>query len=166
MRINEEIRVPEVRVVSGEGEQLGIFPIKKALQLALERGQDLVEIAPTAKPPVCRIMDYGKYRFEQNKREREVKKNQKIISIKEVKLRPNIEDHDFDTKARNAEKFLKAGDKVKVTIMFRGREITHPELGRQLCVKLAERVAEMANVEKQPKVEGKNMTMILTPKHH
>lgn len=130
----------------------------------MEAGLDLVEVAPTAKPPVCRIMDYGKYRFEQSKREREAKKNQKIISIKEVKLRPNIEDHDFETKAKNAERFLKDGDKVKVTIMFRGREITHPDNGRQLCEKMAQVMEAVASVEKPPKVEGKNMTMILTPK--
>lgn len=164
MRINEEIRVPEVRFVGPEGEQLGIIPIKQALKMAAEKGLDLVEVAPTAKPPVCRIMDYGKYRFDQSKREREAKKNQKIISLKEVKLRPNIEDHDFETKARNAEKFLNNGDKVKVTIMFRGREITHPDLGKQLCLRMAAFLESVALVEKQPKVEGRNMTMILTPK--
>jgi len=164
LRINEEIRVPEVRFVGTDGEQLGIIPIKQALKIAAEKGLDLVEVAPTAKPPVCRIMDYGKYRFEQSKREREARKNQKIINVKEVKLRPNIEDHDFETKARNAEKFLKGGDKVKVTIMFRGREITHPDLGRQLCTRMAAAMEHVASVEKIPKVEGKNMTMILTPK--
>lgn len=143
---------------------MGIIPIKQALKMAGEVGLDLVEVAPTAKPPVCRVMDYGKYRFEQSKREKEAKKNQKIISIKEVKLRPNIEDHDFETKARNAEKFLKSGDKVKVTIMFRGREITHPDNGRQLCLRMATKMEQIAAVEKPPKVEGRNMTMILTPK--
>ncbi len=164
LRINEEIRVPEVRLVGLEGEQLGIMPIKQALKIATEKGLDLVEVAPTAKPPVCRVMDYGKYRFEQSKREKEAKKNQKIINVKEVKLRPNIEEHDFGTKAKNAEKFLKSGDKVKVTIMFRGREITHPDLGKQLCLKMAETMEQVAIIEKLPKVEGKNMTMILTPK--
>ena len=125
--------MPEVRVTLDEGnEQVGIMPIKEAMQLAIEKGLDLVEISPTAKPPVCKIMDYGKYRFEQSKREKEVKKNQKTFNIKEVKLRPNIEEHDFETKAKNGEKFLKGGDKVKVTIMFRGREITHPEGGLAL----------------------------------
>lgn len=132
--------------------------------MAAEMGMDLVEVAPTAKPPVCRVMDYGKYRFEQSKREREARKNQKIINIKEVKLRPNIEEHDFGTKAKNAEKFLKNGDKVKVTIMFRGREITHPSIGQQLCMKMAAAMEAIASVEKAPKVEGRNMTMILTPK--
>lgn len=153
-----------MRYVGTKGEQLGVIPIKQALKLASDMGLDLVEVAPTAKPPVCRVMDYGKYRFEQSKREKEAKKNQKIINVKEVKLRPNIEDHDFDTKARNAEKFLKSGDKVKVTIMFRGREITHPDNGRQLCLRMAAKMEQIANVEKPPKVEGRNMTMILTPK--
>ncbi|MZP30857.1 translation initiation factor IF-3 [Heliobacterium undosum] len=164
LRINEEIRVREVRLVGTEGEQLGILNIRDALRIAQESSLDLVEVAPTAKPPVCRIMDYGKYKFEQSKREREARKKQKIVSIKEVKLRPNIEDHDFDTKARNAIRFLEDGDKVKVTIMFRGREITHPELGRQLCVRLAEVCRPISNVERDAKVEGRNMIMILTPK--
>ena len=143
---------------------MGILPIRQALKVAQDAGLDLVEVAPTAKPPVCRIMDYGKFRFEQGKKEREAKKNQNIISIKEVKLRPNIEDHDFETKAKNAERFLKEGDKVKVTIMFRGREITHPDNGLKLCLKMAKAMEAIAGVEKPPKVEGKNMTMILTPK--
>ncbi|MCW2276759.1 translation initiation factor 3 (bIF-3) [Heliophilum fasciatum] len=147
-----------------EGDQLGIQNIREALRIAQEKNLDLVEVAPTAKPPVCRIMDYGKFKFEQSKREREARKKQKIVSIKEVKLRPNIEDHDFETKARNAIRFLEDGDKVKVTIMFRGREITHPELGRQLCVRLAEVCKPLANVERDAKVEGRNMIMILTPK--
>lgn len=157
--------MPEVRVTLEEGnEQVGVMPIKEAMQLAIEKGLDLVEISPTAKPPVCKIMDYGKYRFEQSKREKEVKKNQKSFNIKEVKLRPNIEEHDFETKAKNGEKFLKGGDKVKVTIMFRGREITHPEGGLALCEKMAERLADAGVVEKPAKVEGRNMTMILAPK--
>ncbi|MBM7866204.1 translation initiation factor IF-3 [Heliobacterium gestii] len=150
--------------MGNEGEQLGILNIRDALRVAQESNLDLVEVAPTAKPPVCRIMDYGKYKFEQSKREREARKKQKIVSIKEVKLRPNIEDHDFDTKARNAIRFLEDGDKVKVTIMFRGREITHPELGRQLCVRLAEVCRPISNVERDAKVEGRNMIMILAPK--
>ncbi|MGI6678671.1 MAG: translation initiation factor IF-3 [Dehalobacterium sp.] len=166
LRINEEIRVQEVRFVGADGEQLGVIPIKQALKIAAEKGLDLVEVAPAARPPVCKIMDYGKYRFEQSKREKEAKKNQKVITIKEVKLRPNIEEHDFMTKAKNAEKFLKSGDKVKVTIMFRGREVTHPDLGRQLCTKMAETLQEWAIVEKVPKLEGKNMTMILSPKQN
>ncbi len=151
-------------MVSTDGEQLGIKTIKEAMQIAQERGQDLVEVAPTAKPPVCRIMDYGKFKFEQSKREREARKKQKVISIKEVKLRPNIEDHDFEVKAKNAIRFLQDGDKVKVTIMFRGREISHPELGRRLCLRLADQLKEIANVERDSKVEGRNMIMILNPK--
>lgn len=168
LRINEEIRVAEVRLVFTDvsGEEQAVMPIKEALTKATEKGLDLVEISPNAKPPVCRIMDYGKYRFEQIKREKESKKNQKVIQVKEVKLRPNIEDHDFETKAKNAEKFLKSGDKVKATIMFRGREITHPELGRALCDKLVERLAEVSVVEKPAKVEGKNMIVIFAPKHN
>lgn len=163
-RINEDIRVKEVRLVSEEGEQLGIVPIRDAMAIAIEKGLDLVEVAPSAKPPVCRLMDFGKFKFEQSKREKEARKKQKIISVKEVKLRPNIEDHDFEVKAKNARRFLSAGDKVKVTIMFRGREITHPDLGEKLSVKLAEQLSDISAVEKNPKVEGKNMVMILTPR--
>lgn len=143
---------------------MGIVPIREAMGIAVERGLDLVEVAPSAKPPVCRLMDFGKFKFEQSKREKEARKKQKIISVKEVKLRPNIEDHDFNVKARNARRFLEAGDKVKATIMFRGREITHPDLGEKLLNRLANQLMEISAVEKNPKVEGKNMTMILTPK--
>ncbi|MBR5329036.1 MAG: translation initiation factor IF-3 [Firmicutes bacterium] len=165
LRINEQIRVPQVRLIDADGTQLDIMATKDAQRISAERGLDLVEIAPQAKPPVCKIMDYGKYRFDQIKREKETKKNQKVVEIKEVKLRPNIEDHDFETKARNGEKFLKSGNKVKVTIMFRGREITHPELGKELCERMAERLADVSSVEKAAKVEGRNMTMILVPKN-
>ncbi|MFA5536285.1 MAG: translation initiation factor IF-3 [Bacillota bacterium] len=164
MRVNEEIRVREVRLVGDDGEQLGIMPVRDALRIAQDKGLDLVEVAPNGKPPVCRIMDYGKYRFEQSKRDREARKKQKVINIKEVKFRLAIEEHDFQVKARNAIRFLEAGDKVKVTIMFRGREISHSELGRELCLKLAEQLSDIATVEKPPKVEGRNMTMILVPK--
>jgi len=157
--------VKEVRLVSEDGEQLGIVSIKEALQIAIDKGADLVEVAPSAKPPVCRIMDYGKFKFEQNKRDKEARKKQKIITIKEVKMRPNIEEHDFQVKAKNARKFLSAGDKLKFTIMFRGREITHPELGQKLCQKFAAELADVSTVEKMPKVEGKNMVMILLPKN-
>ncbi|WP_245561165.1 translation initiation factor IF-3 [Desulfoscipio gibsoniae] len=163
-RINESIRVREVRVVDVDGKQLGVLPTREALKLAEEKQLDLVEIAPQAKPPVCRIMDYGKFRYEQSKREKEARKNQRIINVKEVKLRPNIEDHDFEVKAKNAIRFLKDGDKVKVTIMFRGRQIVHPDLGKKLLVRMAEQVTDLANVERQPKLEGKNMIMILAPK--
>ncbi|MGI1660271.1 MAG: translation initiation factor IF-3 [Desulfitobacterium sp.] len=166
LRINDEIRAREVRLVGEEGEQLGIIQLRDAQQMAVEKSLDLVEIAPTAKPPVCKIMDYGKYKYEQAKRDKEARKKQKTMEIKEVKLRPNIEDHDFETKARNAQRFLTDGDKVKVTIMFRGREITHPELGRVLCLRLAEFCKAEANIERDPKLEGRNMIMILTPLKH
>ncbi len=164
LRINEEIRVREVRVTTAEGEQLGIMQVRDALQMAMEQNLDLVEVAPTARPPVCRIMDYGKFKYEQQKRDKEAKKKQKIVTIKEVKLRPNIEDHDFDVKKKNALRFLEDGDKVKVTIMFRGRELSHPELGRVLLVRMAKELADIANVERDPKLEGKNMIMILNAK--
>lgn len=143
---------------------MGILSVKEALRLAQEKNLDLVEVAPSAKPPVCRIQDYGKFKYQQAKREKEARKKQKIISVKEVKLRPNIEDNDFNTKLKNAVRFLKDGDKVKATIMFRGREMSHPELGKVLLDKLAEQVRDISNVEKPAKLEGKNMIMILTPK--
>ena len=163
LRVNDEIRAREIRLIGVDGEQLGVMHPKDALKIALERDLDLVEIAPNGKPAVCRIMDYGKYKYEQSKRERENKKNQKVITIKEVKLRPNIEDHDFYTKVRNAAKFLESGSKVKVTIMFRGREITHAENGKELCNRVAEELVDICKVEKPAKVEGRNMTMMLTP---
>ncbi|WP_132082096.1 translation initiation factor IF-3 [Anaerospora hongkongensis] len=166
MRINEEIRAREVRVVSESNEQLGIMLLRDALRVAAEQQLDLVEVAPTAKPPVCRIMDFGKFKYEQQKRDKEVKKKQKTFTLKEVKLRPNIEDHDFEVKLKNALRFLEDGDKVKVTIMFRGRELSHPELGKQVLVRMAAEVKEVANVEREPKLEGKNMIMILSAKQH
>ena len=138
--------------------------LRDALRLAGEQNLDLVEVAPTARPPVCRIMDFGKYRYEQQKRDKEVKKKQKVVSIKEVKLRPNIEDHDFNVKLKNAQRFLEDGDKVKVTIMFRGRELSHPELGKQVLVRMATLLKDMVNIEREPKLEGKNMIMIVAPK--
>lgn len=163
-RINEEIRAREVRVVDSEGNQLGIMSGRDALRLAEEKQQDLVEIAPAAKPPVCRIMDFGKYKYEQSKREKEARKKQKVISVKEIKMRPNIEDHDFEVKAKNAVRFLKDGDKVKATVIFRGREIVHTQIGQQLLKRLAEDLKELSNIERVPKLEGKNMIMILAPK--
>ena len=164
MRINEEIRAREVRVITNDGEALGIMSSRAALQAAVERHLDLVEIAPTAKPPVCKIMDYGKYRYEQQKREKEARKKQKTFDIKEVKLRPGIEDHDFDVKFKNAVRFLEDGDKVKVTIMFRGRELSHPELGEVLLTKMAKQLEDLAVIERAAKLEGKNMIMIVSPK--
>ncbi len=164
LRINEAIRAREVRVNSVDGEQFGIMSLHDALHLAEEKHLDLVEIAPKAKPPVCRIMDYGKYLYEQQKREKEARKRQRTIDVKEVKLRIRIEDHDFEVKTKNAIRFLEGGDKVKVTIMFRGREMTHPELGEQLLNRMADQLQEIATVERKPKLEGRNMIMIVAPK--
>ena len=136
--------------------------IRDALKMAADHSLDLVEVAPAAKPPVCRIMDFGKFRFEQQKREKEAKKKQKVITLKEVKLRPNIEDHDYEVKKKNAQRFIADGDKVKVTIMFRGRELSHPENGRVILVRMAADLKETAIVEREPKLEGKNMFMIIT----
>lgn len=163
-RVNEEIKVREVRLVGEDGEQLGIVSLKEALDLAEERNLDLVEVAPGAKPPVCRIMDFGKFCYEQSKREKEARKKQRIITVKEVKMRPNIERHDMETKEANARRFLEDGDKVKVTIMFRGREVSHSELGLALCRRFAEDLSALATVEKEPKLEGRNMTMFLAPR--
>ena len=162
--INSKIKAKEVRLVGTEGEQLGIMLLEDALVIAREKNLDLVNIAPQAKPPVCRIMDFGKYKFEQSKREKEARKKQKTTSIKEVKMRPNIEAHDFQVKVRNALRFLQNGDKVKASIVFRGREITHPELGTTLCKKFAEELQQISNVEREAKIEGRNMVMILSPK--
>ncbi|MDK2821358.1 MAG: translation initiation factor [Clostridia bacterium] len=153
-----------MRLVGADGQQLGIMPTREALRIAQEHGMDLVEVAPNARPPVCRIMDFGKYKYVQSKREREARKKQRVINVKEVKMRLNIEEHDFQVKTRNAIRFLEKGDKVKVTIMFRGREIAHSQLGIELCQRLAEQVSHLASIEKPPKVEGRNMTMILAPK--
>lgn len=163
-RINEEIRAREIRVLSADNEQIGIMSSRDALVLAEEQQLDLVEISPNAKPPVCRIMNFGKYRYEQQKREKEAKKKQKVITLKEVKLRPHIEDHDFYVKMKNASKFLGEGNKVKVTIMFRGRELSHPELGLNVLTRFSDELKEQAVVEKAAKLEGRNMTMILARK--
>lgn len=163
-RINEEIRAREVRVVSADNDQLGIMSVRDALAMAEEQHLDLVEVAPNGKPPVCRIMNYGKYRYEQQKREKEAKKKQKTFTLKEVKLRPHIEDHDFYVKLKNAAKFLGDGNKVKVTIMFRGRELSHPELGLNVLTRFAGELTDQAVVEKEAKLEGRNMTMILAKK--
>ena len=153
-----------MRVTNAEGEQLGIMQTRDALRMAVEQHLDLVEIAPKAKPPVCRIMDFGKYRYEQQKKEKEARKKQKVITIKEVKLRPNIEQHDFEVKLKNAVRFLQDGDKVKVTIMFRGRELSHPELGKEILGRVAQELKDTVTIERDAKLEGKNMIMILAPK--
>ena len=162
--INEEIREKEVRVITNEGEQLGILSIEEALKAAEARDLDLVEIAPNSQPPVCKIMDYGKYRFDQAKREKEAKKNQRVIELKEVRLSLNIDVHDFNTKLNHAKKFIAGGNKVKVSIRFRGREMGHPELGVANMERFAEAMAEVAVVEKPAKMEGRNMLMFLAPK--
>lgn len=158
------VRAREVRLVSETGEQLGVFSSRDALRIAQERGYDLVEVAPTARPPVCRIMDFGKYKYEQSKRDREARKKQKVVTIKEVKMRPNIEDHDFDVRRRQTEEFLKEGDKIKATIMFRGREVVHADLGKLVLDRLLDSVKDLCIVERPAKLEGKNMIMILAPK--
>ena len=164
LMINDEIRDREVRLIGANGEQLGIMPLRQAQMAAEEAQLDLVKIAPTAKPPVCKIMDYGKYRFEQSKREREIRKNQKVITIKEVRLSATIDEHDVEVKQKAAEKFLKDGDKVKVSIRFRGRQITHSEIGMDVMKDFAERIKEYGVVERRPLIEGRNMTMIIAPR--
>lgn len=164
VQINEEIRDKELRVISSDGQQLGIMSADKALNLAEQQNLDLVKIAPQSKPPVCKIMDYGKYRFEQAKREKEARKNQHVVDIKEVRLSLNIDTHDFNTKLNNALKFIKHGDKVKVSIRFRGREMGHPEIGLDTMKRFAEACSEVAVIEKPAKLEGRNMLMFLAPK--
>ncbi|WP_090576789.1 translation initiation factor IF-3 [Paenibacillus sp. OV219] len=163
-QINDEIRAREVRVVGSEGEQLGIKPFREALQLAIDLNMDLVNVAPTAKPPVCRVMDYGKFRYEQQKKDKEARKNQKIVDTKEVWFRANIDENDYQTKFRNVVKFLGEGDKVKCSVRFRGREITHASVGQKILDRLAIEVADLCVMERVPKLEGRSMIMILAPK--
>ena len=162
--INEEIRDREVRLIGADGAQMGIMPTKQALEMAEEAGLDLVKIVPTAQPPVCKLMDYDKHRFEQAKREREIRKNQKVVSIKEVQLSATIEENDVAIKAKNAVKFLQGGDKVKVSIRFRGRQIAHSDIGLKVMQDFAERTKDVGTVERRPMIEGRNMIMILAPK--
>ena len=162
--INEQIRDKEVRVIGEDGEQLGVMSIKEAMDLAEEAGVDLIKIAPTAKPPVCKIADYGKYKYEQMRREKEAKKKQKVIEIKEIRLSPNIDTNDLNTKANSARKFLTKGDKVKVSLRFRGREMAHMANSKHILDDFAAGLADVAVVDKEPKVEGKSMTMFLTEK--
>ena len=162
--INEEIRDREVRLIDDAGAQMGVVALDVAMRMAEEKELDLVKIAPTANPPVCKIMDYGKYRFELSKRDKEAKKNQKVINIKEVRLSATIEEHDMNVKAKAAQKFLKDGDKVKVSIRFRGRQISHSEIGRAVMNTFFTMVQENATIERSAKVEGRNMIMILAPK--
>ena len=162
-RINERIRVPEVRLVGPAGEQVGIVSINDALRLAQESDLDLVEVAPTARPPVCKLMDYGKWKYENAQKAREARRNQSHTVIKEMKLRPKIDPHDYETKKGHVVRFLKAGDKVKITIMFRGREQSRPELGFRLLQRLAGDVEELGFVESQPRQDGRNMIMVMAP---
>nr|WP_090841798.1 translation initiation factor IF-3 [Alkalicoccus daliensis] len=161
--VNENIRAREVRLIGANGDQIGVKSKQEALEMARTADLDLVMVAPNAKPPVCRIMDYGKHRFEQQKKEKEQRKKQKIIHLKEVRLSPNIEEHDFNTKLRNARKFLTKGDKVKAAIRFRGRAITHSELGRDVLMRLAKECEDVAVIESKPKMEGRSMFLILAP---
>ena len=163
-QINEEILDSQVRLIGAEGEQLGIMSAADALKIAEERELDLVKIAPGSNPPVCKIMDYGKFRFEQTKKEKEAKKNQRVIEIKEIRMSPGIDTTDFNTKLKNGQKFLADGDRVKVSVRFRGREMAHTEIGAELLKDFAAKCAEIANMDKAPKLEGRNMSMFLSPK--
>ena len=161
---NEDIRDKEVRLIGSGGEQLGIMSSEDALRIADEKGMDLVKISPQAKPPVCKLMDYGKFRFEQGKREKEARKNQHVVEIKEIRMSPGIDVGDFNVKLKNAQKFLSEGNRVKVSVRFRGREMAHTDIGRKLLDKFAEQCAGIANVDKGAKLEGRNMSMFLSPK--
>ena len=164
--LNEEIRDKEIRVIGAEGAQLGIMSPATALSMAEEQELDLVKIAPNSVPPVCKIMDYGKFRFEQLKKEKEAKKNQRVVEIKEVRMSPNIDTNDFQTKVKSAQKFLKDGDRVKVTVRFRGREMAHTSIGQELLISFGEQCADCASVDKPPKLDGRHMSMFLSPKNN
>jgi len=164
LRVNNAIRARQVRLVDANGDQLGVMSVREALDVAAERRMDLVEVAPNARPPVCRIMDYGKYRYEQSKRDRAARRRQRVINVKEIRMSPKIEEHDFDVKFRAAERFLKAGDKVKVSVRFRGREIVHSDLAKEKLDTLAEQLQDVAAVERPPKLEGRQMIAVLVPK--
>ena len=163
-QLNEDIRDKELRLIGSGGEQLGIMSADEALRIADEKGMDLVKISPQATPPVCKLMDYGKFRFEQGKREKEARKNQHVVEIKEIRMSPGIDIGDFNVKLKNAQKFLTDGNRVKVSVRFRGREMAHTDIGRKLLDKFAEQCAEIANVDKGAKLEGRNMSMFLSPK--
>ena len=163
-QLNEEIRDREVRLVAEDGEQLGIMSARDALEKAMDQGLDLVKISPTANPPVCKLMDYGKFKFEQQKRDKEARKNQHVVEIKEVRMSPGIDVNDFNVKLRNAQKFLSEGDRVKVTVRFRGREMAHTSIGRDLLLKFAEQCAEVATLDKDPKLDGRHMSIFLSSK--
>ena len=163
-QINEEIKDKEIRLIGEEGDQLGIMSSSEAFQIAVEKELDLVKIAPTSNPPVCKIMDYGKYRFEQAKRDKEARRNQHIVEVKEIRMSPSIGVNDFNVKLKNGQKFLKEGDRLKVTVRFRGREMAHTDIGENLLKKFSEECAEFGSIDKNPKLEGRHMSMFLTPK--
>lgn len=164
-QINEEIRDKEIRLISEDSGQLGIMSAEQALEIAIEHGLDLVKIAPNSVPPVCKIMDYGKYRFEQSKREKEARRNQHVVEIKEIRMSPSIGENDFNTKLKNGLKFLRDGNRLKIAVRFRGREMAHTEIGEDLLMKFAAGCAEVATVDKNPKLDGRHMSMFLSPKH-
>ena len=163
-QLNEDIRDSEIRLIGSTGEQLGIMSAAQAQRIADELGLDLVKISPQATPPVCKLMDYGKFRFEQGKREKEAKKNQHVVEIKEIRMSPGIDVGDFNTKLKNAQKFLADGNRVKVSVRFRGREMAHTDIGKDLLVRFAEQCAEVATLDKEPKLEGRSMSIFLSPK--
>jgi translation initiation factor IF-3 len=162
-RINERIRVPEVRLIDENGQQQGVISRDEALDYARQRDLDLVEVAPDARPPVCRVLDYSKYKYEQEQKQKAARKHQQNITVREIKFRPKIAEHDYDTKKNHVERFLKHRDKVKVTIMFRGREVTHPERGEMILNRLADELGDLAVIEQRPTQDGRNMTMMLAP---
>jgi translation initiation factor IF-3 len=164
VRINEKIRADQVRLIGADGEQVGVVPLRQALEYADRLNLDLVEVAPMANPPVVKVMDYGKYRYEQEQKAKEARKRQTTISIKEIKLRPKIDDHDFEVKKGHVERFLKKGDKVKLTIMFRGRELVHPHLGERLLRRMATDLGELGEIESEPNLDGRNMVMLMSPR--
>ncbi|MFQ3622860.1 MAG: translation initiation factor IF-3 [Acetobacteraceae bacterium] len=163
-RVNEEIRIPQVRLIGADGEMIGVLPTREALWRARESGLDLVEISPNADPPVCKILDFGKFKYEQQKKKNEARKKQKVVEIKEIKIRPNIDDHDYDVKMRQARSFIGEGDKVKVTLRFRGRELAHVDLGMKVLERVKGELDGIAKVEQMPRMENRQMIMVLTPR--
>lgn len=162
-RINEEIRVPSIRLIGADGQMVGVVPVKQGIAAAEEAGLDLVEISPNAEPPVCKVMDYGKYKYEAQKKANEARKKQKVIEIKEIKFRPNIDQHDYEIKVRAAKKFIGEGDKVKFTLRFRGREVSHQELGMKILQQVKAELADTIRVESEPRLEGRQMVMVISP---
>ena len=162
--MNTEINVTSVRLIDAENNMVGVVPLREALWAAEEAGLDLVEVSPNAEPPVCKVLDYGKYKYEAQKKKNEARKKQKTIDIKEIKLRPNIDDHDYEVKMRNARRFIDDGDKVKVTLRFRGREMAHQELGMNVLIRVRDELEELAKVEQMPRMEGRQMVMVLSPR--